>query len=282
MYQFENYSYSEEGNKSRLKDMFSATEELQGIPVFKFMLGCIDLTSLEGSDTNEKIVSICRKAKIFSKIQPGIPDVAAVCFYPTFIKAARSELEGTGIRTASVAGAFPSGQMPLPLKIDEVKYALDQGAEEIDMVISRGRFLEGEHQMVFDEIAAIRQTCGSAHLKVILETGELQSIPNIRKASEIAINAGADFIKTSTGKVSPAATTEAFLVMADTVKEYYQNTGKRIGLKPAGGISTTEDALKYYLIVLRAAGNEWLNKEYCRIGASRLTDHLLNKILDPK
>ncbi|MCB2220965.1 MAG: deoxyribose-phosphate aldolase [Bacteroidetes bacterium] len=244
----------------------------------KIILGCIDLTTLEGSDTNQKITEICHKARNIHELGSGFPNVAAVCFYPPFVRLAKKELSGTNVQVASVAGAFPAGQSPLHIKLDEVKYAVSEGADEIDMVISRGKFLEGEYNLVFDEIAAIKNACGGAHLKVILETGELATINHIRKASEIAIQAGADFIKTSTGKIQPAATLEAMTIMADTVKEYYENTGEQIGLKPAGGISACEQALKYYQVVKRAAGNQWLDNTFFRIGASRLTDQIITRL----
>lgn len=243
------------------------------------LLSMVDLTSLEGSDTSNRIISVCEKAKNFHRSGPDIPDVAAVCFYPPFIRLAKKELKGTGIQVASVAGAFPSGQSPLDVKIEEVRYAVREGADEIDTVISRGKFLEGEYNFVFDEIAAIKEACGEAHLKVILETGELVSVEHIRKASQIAIEAGADFIKTSTGKIQPAATEEAFFIMAETIREYHQKTGKRIGIKPAGGISTPGQALRYLNILVAMAGPAWIDKSLFRIGASRLTDSLLAGII---
>ncbi len=195
-------------------------EKINKHEAYKKILSIIDLTTLEGSDTEKEIISLCKKAKGYKLKGKGIPNLAAVCVYPTFVKIAKKNLEDTRIKVASVAGAFPSGQSPLFIKIEEVKYAINEGADEIDMVISRGKFLKGNYQEVFDEIAAIKEVCGDIHLKVILETGELESLKNIRKASEIAINAGADFIKTSTGKISPAATEPAFIVMLDTIKEY--------------------------------------------------------------
>ena len=254
-------------------------EKINKHEAYKKILSLIDLTTLEGSDTEKKIISLCNKAKGYKLKGKGIPNVAAVCVYPPFVKIAKKNLEDTGIKVASVAGAFPSGQSPLFVKIEEVKYAINEGADEIDMVISRGKFLEGNYQEVFDEIAAIKDVCGDKHLKVILETGELESLKNIRKASEIAINAGADFIKTSTGKISPAATEPAFIVMLDTIKEYYEKTEKMIGIKPAGGISEPWQALNYLVLVKDILGDKWLNKNYFRIGASRLADKILTEIL---
>ena len=250
--------------------------ELQQI--YRDILSFIDLTTLEGSDTIEKVSNLCTKAFTIADTDKDIPTVAAVCVYPPFVKQCKCELQGKGISVASVAGAFPSGQSPIHLKIEEVKYAVKEGADEIDMVISRGKFLEGEHKRVYDEIAAIKGACNDAHLKVILETGELQTAENIRIASEIAIMAGADFIKTSTGKVQPAATELAAVVMCDTILDYYKLTGTRIGFKPAGGIADTEAAVRYYNIVHSILGNEWLNKKLFRIGASRLVDKLLKVI----
>lgn len=254
-------------------------EKINKHEAYKKILSIIDLTTLEGSDTENKIISLCNKAKGYKLKGKGIPNVAAVCVYSPFVKIAKKNLEDTGIKVASVAGAFPSGQSPLFVKIEEVKYAINEGADEIDMVISRGKFLEGNYQEVFDEIAAIKEVCGDLHLKVILETGELESLKNIRKASEIAINAGADFIKTSTGKISPAATEPAFVVMLDTIKEYYEKTEKMIGIKPAGGISEPWQALNYLVLVKDILGDKWLNKNYFRIGASRLADKVLDQIL---
>lgn len=279
MLKFDNYPYSENEIEERIKNIFTAElDDHFKKDAFTDILSCIDLTTLEGADTNKKIISLCQKARTIEQLNPGLPNVAAVCFYPPFVKLAKKELDGTGIRVASVAGAFPSGQSPIDVKLQEVKFAVNEGADEIDMVISRGKLLEGENQQVFDEIAAIKDVCGDVHLKVILETGELQTIENIRKAAELAINAGGDFIKTSTGKIQPAATPEAFLVMADTVKEFFSKTGKMIGLKPAGGISAPEEALKYYRIVASAVGKEWLNKDYFRIGASRLTNRVIERL----
>jgi deoxyribose-phosphate aldolase len=279
MIEFDPYPYSIEEIKTRKEQFLS--EKQNGFTTrsaLNTILGCIDLTTLEGSDTKEKIVSICRKARTISDTGKGLPDVAAVCFYPPFVRIAKKELEGTDVKVASVAGAFPGGQSPIHVKIQEVKFAVEEGADEIDMVISRGKFLEGEHDVVFDEISAIKDACGHAHLKVILETGELQSVQNIRKASELAINAGADFIKTSTGKILPAATPEAAIIMADTIKEFYDKTGEMIGLKPAGGISTPDQALIYYQLLHAIAGEKWLNKNFFRVGASRLTDELIKKL----
>ncbi len=226
----------------------------------------IDLTTLEGADTKAKIIALCDKAK-----QHG---TAAVCVYPPFAKLVRKQLQGTTIKTACVAGAFPSGQSPIHIKTAEVAYTVEQGAQEIDMVISRGTFLEGDYATVGAEIKAIKQVCENAHLKVILETGELQTPENIRLAAEIAIANGADFIKTSTGKIPVSATPEAAFVMLNVIKNHYEKTGQKVGFKAAGGISKPEDAMIYVNLVHDILGEEWLTSEWFRIGASRLVDAL--------
>lgn len=210
--------------------------------------------------------------------EKGLPNVAAVCVYPVFARQVHTLLEGTGIQTACVAGAFPAGQSPIHVKLAEVKYAVEEGADEIDMVISRGKLLEGEYIEVFDEINAIKEVCGNVHLKVILETGELTDLPRIYDASVIAMKAGGDFIKTSTGKINPAATPEAAYVMLQAIRDYYESTGKITGFKPAGGISTPEQALVYVRLVESILGPEWLNPGLFRIGASRLADNLANEL----
>jgi deoxyribose-phosphate aldolase len=192
---------------------------------------------------------------------------------------AKKELKGSGINVASVATAFPSGQAPLSQRLEDTKFALNEGADEIDMVISRGAFLNGEFQLVFDEIAAVKEACGDAHLKVILETGELHTLENVRKASDIAMHAGADFIKTSTGKVSPAATQPVTLVMLEAIRDFYYEKDKMIGMKPAGGIRTAKQAIQYLVIVKETLGAAWLNKDYFRFGASSLTNDLLMQIV---
>ncbi len=277
---FDPYTRTKEEINREISSILTGANAIQGSrDVYCSLLSMVDLTSLEGSDTDARIASVCKKARGFHLLGENIPDVAAVCFYPPFIALAREQLRETTIRVATVAGAFPSGQAPLSAKLEEVKFAVESGADEIDTVISRGKLLEGNHAFVHDEITAIREACGKAHLKVILETGELQSVEHIRLASQVAIEAGADFIKTSTGKVQPAATLEAFFIMAETVGEYARKTGKKIGIKPAGGISTASEALNYLNVLHAVLGPEWLNKDLFRIGASRLTDNLLQHIL---
>jgi deoxyribose-phosphate aldolase len=245
--------------------------------ILRNILSLIDLTTLEGTDNDEKVVSLCRKG--LSWAESGLPLPAAICIYPPFVKIAKRALGSSGVRVASVAGAFPSGQSPLRVRVEEVKYAVAEGADEIDMVISRGKFLAGDLDYVSGEILAIREVCGKAHLKVILETGELQTPENIRSASEIAIEAGADFIKTSTGKSAVSATPEAVWLMSHVIRDHFALSGKKTGIKPAGGISTPETAIGYYRIVREILGEEWLQPGLFRFGASRLADLILGEIL---
>lgn len=243
---------------------------------YTFALSILDLTTLEGSDKTDTIEQLCMKARGFEKL--GLPNVAAVCVYPVFVRQAKEFLKGTAIHVASVAGAFPSGQSPLHIKLSEIQYAIDEGADEIDMVISRGKFLEGKYQEVGDEIHAIKSICKDVHLKVILETGELNNFENIYHASVIAMEAGGDFIKTSTGKIPVAATPEASIVMLRAIKEHKEKYGKTVGFKPAGGISTPEQALTFIKLIENILGKEWLTSEYFRIGASRLANNILLKL----
>jgi len=238
-------------------------------------LSLIDLTTLEGKDTADKIFHLCEKAKRPNITLGPLPTVAAVCVYPNHVRTAKSVLEGSGILVASVATAFPSGNLPLKLKLEEVKYALEEGADEIDMVISRGEFLKGNYTYVYDEIAQVKALCKKTTLKVILETGELSTLDNVRKASDLAMAAGADFIKTSTGKISSAANPVVSLVMLDAIQDFYLKTGKKIGFKPAGGISTSKTALLYLVLVHEVLGEAWLNKTLLRFGASSLLNDIL-------
>lgn len=239
----------------------------------------IDLTTLEATDNTAKISTLCHKAKTPINTLLGIVRPAAVCVYPVFVKQAAEELANTNILIAAVAGGFPSGQMPLNLRIAEVEWTVQQGAQEIDMVISRGKFLEGDYNFVRHEIEKHKAACGNAKLKVILETGELQTEENIYLASLIAMEAGADFIKTSTGKISPAATLESSYVMLKAIAEFYKKTGKKIGFKPAGGITTSNIAIDFYLLVDYMLGEQWLNPNLFRIGASRLYDEIVQQQL---
>ena len=245
----------------------------------KLALSMIDLTTLEGKDTKGKVQQLCYKAMHPHDTLKGIPTVAAICVYPTYVAIAKEALKGSGIQVASVATAFPSGNSKLQVKLDDTKYAVEQGADEIDMVISRGEFLTGNYQYVYDEIVAVKKACGKAHLKVILETGELDTLDNVRKASEIAMYAGADFIKTSTGKIQPAATMQVTYVMFDAIKDFYLKTGKMIGMKPAGGISTSKIALQYLVMLNEMLGEKWMNNEYFRFGASSLANDILMQLV---
>ena len=239
----------------------------------------MDLTTLEGKDSDGKVIQLCQKAKLPYAPIPDLPKVAAVCVYPTMVRLAKEQVKGTGIQVASVATAFPSGMAPLSVRIDDTKFAVNEGADEVDMVISRGAFLSGEYNKVFDEVAAVKEACGKAHLKVILETGELLTYENVRKASDISMEAGADFIKTSTGKISPAATQPVTLVTLEAIRDFYYKTGKMIGMKPAGGIRTAKQALQYLVLVKETLGAAWLNKDYFRFGASSLANDVLMQIV---
>jgi len=246
-------------------------------------LNMIDLTTLEGADTDEKVKQLCYKAHHLHDELPGLPNTAAVCVYPNFVKLAVNELKGTGVKVASVATAFPSGQSSAEIKLLDTKMAVDSGADEVDMVISRGKFHSGEYNFVFDEIAMIKEACGkNVRLKVILETGEIGTLDKVRQASDIAMHAGADFIKTSTGKIKPAATLPVTLVMLEAIRDYYYKTGIMIGMKPAGGISNSKLALQYLLMVKETLGGKWLTNEYFRFGASSLANDVLLQIVKQK
>ena len=278
--EFKDYQIDEAQIKQRLDEILAGDfKHLNRKDALRIVLSCIDLTTLEGSDNNQKIKDVCYQAKRFKVNGPDIPNVAAVCFYPPFAALAKEQLQNTGIQVACVAGAFPSGQSPLEVRLAEVRYAVEQGADEVDMVISRGKFLEGDFDYVYNEVKAHKEACGTAHLKVILETGELKTLSNIRKASDIAISAGADFIKTSTGKIPQAATLEAFIVMLDAIKDHYDKTGEMIGIKPAGGIRQADEALIYLLVLENVLGEKWMNNEWFRIGASSLANNVLEALL---
>lgn len=244
----------------------------------KLAMNMIDLTTLEGKDSEGKVKQLCYKAMHPHDALPGVPQVAAVCVYPTMVKTARKALKGSNIHVASVATAFPSGMAPLKVKLDDTRFAVNEGADEIDMVISRGKFLQGDYNFVFDEIAAVKEACGKAHLKVILETGELSTLDNVRRASDLAIRAGADFIKTSTGKVQPAATMPVTLVMLEAIRDYYYETGIMVGMKPAGGIATSKLALHYLVMLRETLGEAWMNPTWFRFGASKLANDILMQL----
>lgn len=234
----------------------------------------VDLTTLEGMDTPGKVRALCAKAVRPDPTDPLVPSVAAVCVYGDLVHVAR-EAVGDQIHVAAVATAFPSGRASLEVKLQDTAEAVAAGADEIDMVIDRGAFLSGDYDRVFDEIVAVKKACGGAHLKVILETGELRTLDNVRRASWLAMLAGADFIKTSTGKVTPAATPPVALVMLEAVRDYFESSGIRVGVKVAGGIRTSKDAIRYLVLVKETAGEEWLSPDYFRFGASTLLNDLL-------
>lgn len=251
----------------------------------RLALSMVDLTTLEGKDSAEKVRSLCRKAVTPDPTDVSLPSAAAVCVYPELVRVARAELDksevGKRVAVASVATGFPSGQYPLSIRLEDVRRAVEAGASEIDMVISRGLFLAGARGKVFDEIAATKEACGGAHLKVILETGELETYDLVRAASDLAMNAGLtehDFIKTSTGKVNPAATMGVTLVMLEAIRDHYFKTGIRIGMKPAGGIRTSKQALHYLVMVKETLGDDWLTPGLFRFGASSLANDLLMQL----
>jgi deoxyribose-phosphate aldolase len=244
----------------------------------RLLISTLDLTTLEGKDSEGKVRQLCRKAIRPEPGDPTVPHVAAVCVYPNLVAVAREALAGSGVKVASVATGFPAGLVPLALKIEEARRAVAMGADEIDMVIDRGAFLAGEHDRVFEEIVAVKDACGAARLKVILETGELETYDNVRAASELAMAAGADFIKTSTGKIAPAATPAVVLVMLEAIRDRYFETGLRVGMKAAGGIRTSKQALHLLVLVKETLGDAWLTPDLFRVGASTLTNDLLMQL----
>lgn len=255
-------------------------EKNNNIEVKKLLFNCIDLTTLKCTDSEESVLEFTEKVNRFDEEYPDINSVAAICVYPNFAKIVSQSLEVENVGIACVSGGFPSSQTFQEIKVAETAMAIHDGATEIDIVLSVGKFLSGDYEGVCDEIAELKSVCGDKHLKVILETGALKTSENIKKASILSIYSGADFIKTSTGKESPAATPEAAYVMCNTIKEYYNKTGNKIGFKPAGGINCVKDALVYYTIVKEVLGEEWLNNKLFRLGTSRLANQLLSDILE--
>lgn len=249
------------------------------VQALKLALSMVDLTTLEGKDSPGKVKQLCQKAIRPYTPMPDLPSVAAVCVYPTMVRYAHEALKTSEVNVASVATSFPSGMTTLAAKLEEVKFAVDEGADEVDMVISRGAFLNGNYNRVYNEIAAVKEAAQPAHLKVILETGELLTYENVRKASDIAMYAGADFIKTSTGKVSPGATQPVTLVMLEAIRDFYYKTGRKIGMKPAGGIRKAKQAIQYLVLVKETLGADWLTPDYFRFGASSLANDLLMQIV---
>ena len=244
----------------------------------KLALSMIDLTTLEGMDTPGKVRQLCTKAKKMHNGNSNLPTVAAVCVYPAMVRVAKKELLGSSINVASVATGFPSGQTDFNTRLEEVQYAIEEGADEVDMVISRGKFLAGEYQTVFDEIARTKEICGKIHLKVILETSELSTLDNVRRASEIAMTAGANFIKTSTGKAKCGATQPVTLVMLEAIRDFFIKTNMKVGMKPAGGISDAKTAIRYLVMVKETLGKDWLTPNLFRFGASSLANDILMQI----
>ncbi len=257
------------------KRSIKTSAKLEGITL---AVRCIDLTTLEGKDSQGRVRSLCAKAVNPRPGWPNVPSVAAVCVYPNLVHVAKDALRGTNVKVASVATAFPSGLSSLEVKLADAASALAAGADEIDMVIDRGAFLSGDERSVYDEILAVKSLCGEAHLKVILETGELGTYDNVRRASDLALEAGADVIKTSTGKVGTNATFPTALVMCEAIRDFARRTGERRGLKVAGGIRNTKQALTYLVIVKETLGEAWLTPNRFRIGASSLLDDLLMQL----
>jgi deoxyribose-phosphate aldolase len=238
----------------------------------------MDLTTLEGKDTPGKVRALAGKARRPDPTDPSIPSVAALCVYPNMVPAAVQALRGSGVKVAAVATYFPSGQAPLEVKLRDVREAIELGADEIDMVIDRGAFLAGEYARVYDEIVAVKEACGETHLKVILETGELETYDNVRRASVLAMAAGADFIKTSTGKVQPAATLPVTLVMLEAIRDFHRQTGRAVGMKPAGGIRTAKESIAYLTLLYETLGPDWMTPDRFRFGASSLLNDVLMQI----
>jgi deoxyribose-phosphate aldolase len=277
---FEKYSYNlaDENILQKVTILANNSHQYKSTETLKLLFSLIDLTSLNSEDNKQKIVSMTTKVNDLKKHYADMPNVAAICVYPSMVEHVKSNLSVNELGIASVGGGFPSSQTYLNIKIDECKQAINAGATEIDIVLSIGRFFEGDYDYCFKEIKEIKSAIGKNHLKVILESGALKTHQQIWEASILSMEAGADFIKTSTGKQNPAATLDAMHIMTKAIKAYFEKTGKKIGIKPAGGIVTTEDALSYYSIVKENLGNEWLNSELFRLGASRLANNLLSEI----
>lgn len=288
-----NFSVDEIGAKERAASLAGRSIKTESkLWALKTAISMLDLTTLEGKDSEGKVHAMCQKAIHPKPGDETIPHVAAVCVYPNMIKFAKKAVKNSGVKVASVATAFPSGQYPLKLKIEDVQRCIKDGADEIDMVISRGEFLSGDYEFVYNEIKQIKETCNESakiysdknktehevHLKVILETGELETYDNVRKASIIGMMAGGDFIKTSTGKVQPAATLPVTLVMLEAIRDYHNETGIKTGMKPAGGIKTAKDAISYLVLMKETLGDDWLTPDLYRLGASSVLNDILMQI----
>lgn len=279
---FEKYPYqlNDELIKAEIENIISSNKDLnKDVDALKTIFSCIDLTTLSPTDSVKSVTAFVEKVNLFSKEYAEMPNVAAICVFPNYADTVKTVLKVEGVNRAVVSAGFPNSQALQSIKVTETSLAIDGGANEIDVVISIGEFFEGNYKHVFDELVKLKEACGDVHLKVILETGLLNDPELIWKASMLAMEAGADFIKTSTGKVDPAATHEAAYVMSKAIKEYTAQSGRVVGLKPAGGISTTSNAVAYYSIVKEVLGTMWLNNTWFRIGASRLANELLNDIL---
>ncbi len=246
--------------------------------VKKFLMGSVELTTLKTTDSDVSVMAFTERVNQFENAYPDLPHVATICVYPCFAEVVKDTLEVEGVEIACVSGSFPSSQALLEVKVAETALAIKDGATEIDIVMSVGKFLSGDYETVCDEISELKQVCGDKKMKVILETGCLKTAENIKKASLLAMYAGADYIKTSTGKESPAATPEAAYVMCQAIKEYYEETGIQIGFKPAGGLNTVMDAIIYYTIVKEVLGEKWLTNQWLRLGTSRLANLLLSEV----
>ncbi len=271
-------TFSKEFVTSEVARITKESEKLCSVGNLKTILNLIDLTTLNTQDTNAKVSAMCEKVNHFESRFPGYRNVAAICVYPSFVELVKNTVKIKNFNIASVTGGFPSSQTFIAVKLAETTIAVEKGATEVDMVISVGKFLEKDFQKVADEVALIKTAAGKSHVKVILETGALPTFDDIYLASMLTMEAGADFIKTSTGKMEPAATPEAVYVMVNAIKEYFTKTGRMIGIKPAGGVVTPEQALIYFAIVKEVLGEKWLNPEFFRLGASRLANNLLSKI----
>lgn len=254
-------------------------DENRNADVYRRIFNCIDLTTLATTDSPASVSDFVERVNIFEDEHPDLPNVAAICVYPNFAQIVRTVLDVSDVKVACVAGGFPSAQTFPEIKVAETAMAVQTGADEIDMVFQVGLYLDGDYEGVTDDIAEIKAACGNAHLKVILETGALKTAEHIRNASILSMYSGADFIKTSTGKVYEGASLEAAFVMAQCIKEYYEKTGRRVGFKASGGVVTTDEAVQYYTIIKEILGEEWLNNDLFRIGASRLANNLLSDII---
>lgn len=274
--------YSKETIAAKIMQMAKFAEQDTDIDVLKSIFNLIDLTSLNTTDNDNKINAMVEKVNLFADHYPNSPNVAAICVYPNFVSTVKKQLRVKDVKIAAVSAGFPSSQTFLAVKLAETNLAIEKGADDVDIVMSVGKFLNKEYQEVANEISLIKSVCKQAHLKVILETGAMPNDETIYNASMLSMEAGADFIKTSTGKQEPAATYEAVYVMVNAIKDYYEKTGKMVGIKPAGGIVTVKQALVYYVIVKNILGEKWLNNHYFRIGASRLANNLLTRMNELK